>query len=91
MGNIGWDLEKNKKLVVERGVSFEKVVVCIKNSQVLAIIENPNKKYKEQMVFIIELNNYVYYVPFIQEKEGGNIFLKTIIPSRKLTKEYLKK
>ncbi len=90
MGNIVWDPEKNKKLVAERGVSFEKVVVCIENSQVLAIIENPNKKYNDQMVFIIELNNYVYYVPFIKEKEGENIFLKTIIPSRKLTKKYLK-
>lgn len=45
-------------------------------------------KYKHQMLFVIELNNYVYYVPFIEE--GDDIFLKTIIPSRKLTKEYLR-
>ena len=90
MGNIGWDPEKNKKLVAERGVSFEEVVVCIENSQILSIIENPNKRYKNQMVFILELNNYVYYIPFIKEKESEDIFLKTIIPSRKLTKKYLK-
>ena len=41
-----------------------------------------------QRVFVVELNNYVYYVPFV--KAGDDLFLKTIIPSRKLTKEYLR-
>lgn len=87
MGKIRWDLSKNQKLKTERGISFEEILVCIENHQVLAIIQNPNKKYKRQKVFIIGLNNYIYYVPFIEE--GEDMFLKTIIPSRKLTKEYL--
>ncbi|MFH1776050.1 MAG: BrnT family toxin [Candidatus Omnitrophota bacterium] len=88
MGSIKWDPEKNKKLVAERGVSFEEIIVYIENFQVLAVIENPNKEYRDQLVFVIARHNYVYYVPFV--KEGENIFLKTIIPSRKLTKKYLK-
>ncbi len=88
MGNIRWDAEKNKKLKTERGVSFEEVIVCIENRQALAIIENPGKKRKDQMVFVVELNNYIYYVPFV--KNGDDIFLKTIIPSRRLTEKYRK-
>ncbi|MFH1093407.1 MAG: BrnT family toxin [Candidatus Omnitrophota bacterium] len=88
MERICWDSEKNKRLIAERGISFEEVFVCIENAQVVAIIENPAKRYKGQRVFVIKLNNYVYYVPFV--KQGENIYLKTIIPSRKLTKMYLK-
>jgi len=88
MENIYWDSAKNKKLKSERNISFEEILVCIKNQQVLAIIQNPSKKYKDQRILVVELSNYVYYVPFV--KTGDGLFLKTIIPSRKLTKEYLK-
>lgn len=88
MGNIYWDPIKNLKLKAERGVSFEEILVCIENQQVLAIIKNPSKKYRNQRVFVVEINKYVHYVPFV--KVGEDIFLKIIIPSRKLTKEYLK-
>ena len=88
MRSIQWNIEKNKKLVAQRGISFEEIFVCIENSQIAGIIENPSKKYKNQKVFVVELNKYFYYVPFVEE--GNNIFLKTIIPSRKLTKKYLK-
>ena len=89
MENIYWDPIKNEKLKIERDVSFEEILVCIKNQQLLAIIENPSRKYKNQKIFVIELNNYVYYVPFAETEDG--IFLKTIIPSRKLTREYLRR
>lgn len=86
MKNIYWDSAKNQKLKTERNISFEEILVCIENQQVLAIIQNPSKKYKGQRVLVVELNNYVYYVPFV--RTGDDLFLKTIIPSRKLTKEY---
>jgi len=89
MGNICWDPTKNQKLKTERGVSFEEVLACIENHQVLTVMRNPSKKYKNQKVLVIELNNYVYYVPFVEA--GDDLFLKTIIPSRKLTKEYLRR
>ncbi|MDG1816415.1 MAG: BrnT family toxin [Glaciecola sp.] len=85
---INWNAEKNQLLLSERGISFEDVVVCIQQGVLLDIVEHPNKeKYQNQRMFIIDLENYAYLVPYVEtEKE---IFLKTIIPSRKATKLYL--
>jgi len=83
-----WGEKKNKKLKVEREVSFEDVVVAIGNGQVLDIISHPNKKcYPNQKIFIVNINEYAYLVPFVEDEE--KVFLKTIIPSRKATKKYL--
>lgn len=80
--------EKNEWLKRERGVSFEEVILCIQNGQVLDVKEHPNKtKYSDQQVLIVEMNNYAYQVPFT--KESNTVVLKTIFPSRKATKFYL--
>ena len=85
---FSWNQEKNVKLKRERGIGFEDVIVKIYGGEVLDIIDNPNKeKYPDQRVFIIDINEYVYYVPFVEDE--NEIFLKTIIPSRKLKNEYL--
>jgi hypothetical protein len=61
----------------------------IENGQVLRVIDNPNQaKYAGQKMFIIKARDYAWLVPFVENEQG--IFLKTIIPSRKATKEYLK-
>jgi len=83
-----WDREKNIKLIRERGISFEMIVSCVERDEILAIIQN-KKKYEHQEVYIVEIDQYVYAVPFVEDDK--KIFLKTIIPSRKLTKQYLKK
>lgn len=84
-----WSSEKNDQLKNERGVGFEKVVAAIKNNQILDIREHPNReRYPSQRIFVIEINNYIYYVPFVESKQ--DIFLKTIIPSRKLKRQYQK-
>jgi uncharacterized DUF497 family protein len=82
-----WNEEKNNKLMQERGISFETIVFFIEKGNLLDILEHPNKqKYKDQFIFVVRIENYVYLVPFIEtEKE---IFLKTIIPNRKATKQY---
>jgi uncharacterized DUF497 family protein len=88
--NYHWDPEKNKILSKERGVSFELILFQIENGFLLDIIQHPNKdKYPNQSIFIVEIENYAYLVPFIEVK--GDIFLKTIIPSRKATHDYLLK
>jgi len=83
-----WNNEKNEKLKKERAISFEDIVYFIENGQLLAIINHPNKeKFKHQKMYVVNVNNYIYLVPFVEsEKE---IFLKTIIPSRKATKQFL--
>ena len=81
-----WNPDKNKKLIKERNVSFEICLVKIESEDVLDILSNAN--YPNQKIFVLEIDKYAYIVPFVEtEKE---IFLKTIIPSRKFTKKYLK-
>lgn len=85
-----WDTEKNEKLKSERGVTFEKVVLYIENGWLLDIINHPNhREYSGQKIFIVNIDNYAYLVPFVESE--NEIFLKTIIPSRKMTKKYIKK
>ena len=89
MKYFSWNNEKNQLLKVERNISFEEVVFHIEKQQVLDIVQHPNQeKYKGQKIFVVQIDDYVYLVPFIEEDR--EIFLKTIIPSRKATKKYLK-
>ena len=84
-----WDDEKNELLEKTRGVSFEDVVFHIENGDVLDIIRHPNaSRYPNQRIIVLNVEGYVYLVPYVEQK--GTRFLKTIIPSRKATKEYLK-
>jgi uncharacterized DUF497 family protein len=84
-----WNDEKNKQLKFERGVTFEEVVYYLTHNGVLDTIEHPNqKRYPGQRIFIINIEGYAYLVPFVEDEEW--IFLKTLIPSRKMTKLYLK-
>jgi len=83
-----WKLEKNEWLKLNRKICFEDVAFFIERGNLLDIIEHPNQdKYKGQKIFIIEINKYVFMVPFIEDNES--IELKTIIPNRKLTRKYL--
>jgi hypothetical protein len=85
---IAFSEAKNTKLAKERGISFIDVINILENGQELAIIEHHNKeKYLQQKIYVIEFEGYVYAVPF--ERRGQEIILKTIYPSRKLTKQYL--
>ncbi len=86
--NFRWNLEKNELLKKERGVCFEDVVTQIYDGNVLDIIKHPNqKKYPMQHIYVIVLHNYVHIVPFV--KKDDEIFLKTIVPSRKMQKLYM--
>jgi uncharacterized DUF497 family protein len=84
-----WSEEKNELLKKERQVSFEDVVFYIEQGFLLDVLEHPNQeKYKGQKIFVVQIEDYVYLVPFIEDDH--DVFLKTIIPSRKATKNYLK-
>ena len=83
-----WNSEKNETLKAERGISFENIVVAVESSGLLDILVHPNKaKYPKQRVLVVASDNYVYLVPFVEAEDY--FFLKTVIPSRKATKEYL--
>jgi uncharacterized DUF497 family protein len=84
-----WNPEKNEALRVERGLTFEAVVVAVEADGLLDILSHPNvAKYPRQRILVVELDGYVHLVPFVEEKD--HFFLKTIIPSRKATRDYLK-
>ena len=89
MKRFNWDNNKNIELQKQRGISFEVVIYHIEIGKIVDILEHPNKtKYPNQKIFMININDYIYLVPFVEnEKE---VFLKTIIPSRKATRYYLK-
>ena len=84
-----WDSGENAMLKKTRGVTFEQVVMHIENGDVLDVLAHPNKtKYPHQQVLVVNINDYAYAVPFVER--GYERFLKTIVPSRKLTKQYLR-
>ena len=87
MKTISWSPEKNTSLKAERNISFEDVVFHIMAGDILDTIEHPNQvRYPGQQIHIIVIEDYVYLVPFIESEE--EVFLKTIIPSRKATRAY---
>ena len=88
MNKFEWDDEKNEFLRIARGVTFEEVVFHIQNGDLLDVIKHPNPaRYPKQQIIVVNIEGYVYLVPYV--KERGTRFLKTIIPSRSATKEYL--
>jgi hypothetical protein len=83
-----WNYEKNLKLKAERGISFEQVVMHIERGDILDVVQHPNQeKYPNQQIIVVEIDNYAYLIPFVEDEYGK--YLKTIIPSRKATRDYL--
>lgn len=83
-----WSDEKNEWLRRERGLTFEQVVSCLAHGSLLDTVEHPNQeRYPGQRVLIVDVGGYACLVPFVEDAEV--IFLKTVIPSRKMTKHYL--
>lgn len=89
MKTYSWNDDRNRLLKAERGVSFEEVVFYIERGYLLDIVAPPNPdRYGGQHIFIVAIDNYAYLIPFIET--DSEVFLKTIIPSRKATRDYLK-
>jgi uncharacterized DUF497 family protein len=88
MITYNWNKDKNILLKKTRGISFEQVVMHIENGDLIDIIKHPNsQKYANQKILVININNYIYTVPFVEN--SNERFLKTIIQNRQFTKKYL--
>jgi hypothetical protein len=86
--HINWSTEKSRKLNELRGICFEDILFYIEKGILLDDYQHPNqKRYSGQRVMVIGINNYAYLVPYVEYE--NEIFLKTIIPSRKATEMYL--
>jgi uncharacterized DUF497 family protein len=88
MGPFVWSHAKNALLMAERGLCFEAIVAAVEADGLLDVLEHPNpNRYPGQRILVVCLNAYAYLVPYVETDSG--FFLKTIIPSRKATRQYL--
>ena len=88
MKTFNWDPEKNLQPIEGRGISFEDVLYYIQRDELLDEVAHPNRaKYPRQRMFIVAVDGYAYLVPYVED--DNEIFLKSVIPSRKATKDYL--
>lgn len=87
MKPIAWSPEKNELLEAQRGITFEDVVFHIQAGDILDTFDHPNQeRYPGQQIHAIAIEEYVYLVPFLESED--EVFLKTVIPSRRATKKY---
>ena len=85
-----WNADKNHLLIQERGISFDRIVFEISLGNEVAVVMHPNQdKYPGQMISVVQVDDYVYLVPFVETE--SEIFLKTIIPGRKATRQFRSK
>ena len=84
-----WSTEKNQQLLEQRGISFERVISAVEQGGLLDVLQHPSQdRYPGQSIYVVDIEEYVYLVPFVTETDGTR-FLNTIIPSRKATRDYL--
>ena len=86
MKYIEWDDAKNKKLLTERGISFEMCMAAIENGDILAVIPNKHP-HTHQKKIILQIENFAYVIPYVEDDD--KIFFKTLYPSRKETNKFL--
>ncbi len=85
-----WAHDKNETLKSKRNISFEEIALAIEADGLLDILQHPNAdKYPNQSVLVVAFESYIYLVPYVEEADY--YFLKTVIPSRKATRDYLLK
>ncbi|MGH8678296.1 MAG: hypothetical protein ACREUQ_08105 [Burkholderiales bacterium] len=83
-----WSSEKSLSLKAERGVSFEEILSTISQGGLLAVMDHPNRaKYRHQKMRVVRIRDYAYLVPYVESE--NEIFLKSIMPSRKATRDFL--
>jgi len=85
---VRWNAEKSLSLKAERGVSFEEVLSAISQGGLLCVMDHPNRaKYGHQKMLVVRIRDYAYLVPCVES--DGEIFLKSIMPSRRATRQFL--
>jgi len=88
--DINFNEEKNQLLKAMRGVGFDEIIDAISKGDLLADIAHPDKGRPNQRIYVIKIKRYAYAVPYVINTQKNEIFLKTIYPSRALTKRYIK-
>lgn len=89
--DIRFNEEKNQLLKATRGIGFDELIPLIERGELFADKEHISNNHPNQRIYVVRIGKYAYVVPYILNTRKKEIFLKTIYPSRKLTKQYLKK
>ena len=88
MKPMRWSAEKSLSLKAERSVSFEEVLSSISQGGLITVMDHLNRvKYGHQKMLVVRIRDYAYLVPCVESK--NEFFLKSIIPSRKATRDFL--
>lgn len=83
-----WSTTKNDQLIEQRGISFQNVIDAMEEGGLIDVTDHPNQdRYPGQSIYVVEVSEYLYLVPFVTEADGTR-FLKTIIPSRRAMRYY---
>jgi len=88
--SIKFNQEKNQLLKAIRGISFEEIRDAIEGGHLLANIAHPSKEYPHQRMYVVQIEQYAYAVPYVMDHSKREVFFKTAYPSRALTKAYIK-
>ena len=75
---IRWDPAKSERLKRLRGFSFGEIL----QMELVGTFEHTTRK--NQQLYLFRYKAYIWVVPYVVR--GGEIFLKTLFPSRKYTK-----
>jgi hypothetical protein len=87
--SIRFNEEKNQLLKATRGTGFEEILHAIEEGNLLADITHTSQRRPDQRLYVVKIKKYAYAVPYIMNPNKREIFLKTIYPSRTLTKQYI--
>ena len=83
-----WSAAKNELLRAERGLGFETVVAAIESGGLIDVLAHTNpERYPRQRIAIVDVGGYVVLVPYVESDD--HLFLKTVIPSSKATRDYI--
>jgi hypothetical protein len=86
---IRFNEEKNQLLKILRQICFDEAIQAISEGRLLADIVHTSKERPSQRIYVIDINGYAYALPYIKDDKKKEIFLKTLYPSRVLTKKYI--
>ncbi|ORE92778.1 toxin [Aurantimonas sp. 22II-16-19i] len=85
--DFSWSEEKNAVLKARHGFGFERVIIALAEGDLIAERRHPNvTRYPDQSQYIVRIDDYLWLVPFV--RSADSVFLKTMYPSRKATKQF---
>lgn len=88
--SIDYSFDKNERLKKERGISFEEVAFIILIGKARVSKHHNHELYPHQVILFVEIEGYVYAIPSVVDHKKKTVFLKTIYPTRKMTKLFKK-